>query len=103
MCNTVPSALADRSSTLRVRTGCVQRELSSLPPRFPQVETTNLVVALGPVNRDNNVFVSCSFARSLASPTASGDEGARTLNPRLAKPVLSQLSYVPEKGMRLQA
>ena len=25
----------------------------------------------------------------------SGDEGARTLNPRLAKPVLSQLSYVP--------
>ena len=25
----------------------------------------------------------------------SGDEGARTPNPRLAKPVLSQLSYVP--------
>ena len=25
----------------------------------------------------------------------SGDEGARTLNPRLAKAVLSQLSYVP--------
>ena len=24
-----------------------------------------------------------------------GDEGDRTLNPRLAKPVLSQLSYVP--------
>ena len=26
----------------------------------------------------------------------SGDEGDRTPNPRLAKPVLSQLSYVPE-------
>ena len=26
-----------------------------------------------------------------------GDEGDRTLNPRLAKAVLSQLSYVPEK------
>ena len=26
----------------------------------------------------------------------SGDEGDRTLNPRLAKPVLSQLSYVPK-------
>jgi hypothetical protein len=25
----------------------------------------------------------------------SGDEGDRTLNPRLAKAVLSQLSYVP--------
>ena len=25
-----------------------------------------------------------------------GDEGDRTLNPRLAKPVLSQLSYVPD-------
>ena len=28
-------------------------------------------------------------------PTASGDEGNRTLNPRLAKAVLCQLSYVP--------
>ena len=27
---------------------------------------------------------------------SNGDEGDRTLNPRLAKPVLSQLSYVPE-------
>ena len=27
----------------------------------------------------------------------SGDERARTVNPRLAKPVLSQLSYVPKK------
>ena len=63
------------------------------------METTNLVVALGPVNRDNQVFVSCCFARSFASPTASGDEGARTLNPRLAKPVLSQLSYIP-KGQK---
>ena len=27
-----------------------------------------------------------------------GDEGARTLDPRLAKPVLSQLSYVPVRG-----
>ena len=26
----------------------------------------------------------------------NGDEGDRTLNPRLAKAVLSQLSYVPE-------
>jgi hypothetical protein len=26
----------------------------------------------------------------------SGDERARTVNPRLAKPVLSQLSYVPK-------
>ena len=29
---------------------------------------------------------------------AGGDEGARTLDPRLAKPVLSQLSYVPVRG-----
>ncbi len=28
----------------------------------------------------------------------SGDEGARTPNPRLAKPVLSQLSYVPNSA-----
>ena len=28
-------------------------------------------------------------------PFFSGDEGARTLNPCLAKAVLSQLSYVP--------
>ena len=28
----------------------------------------------------------------------SGDEGDRTPNPRLAKPVLSQLSYVPSKN-----
>ena len=27
-----------------------------------------------------------------------GDEGDRTLNPRLAKAVLSQLSYVPESA-----
>ena len=27
-----------------------------------------------------------------------GDEGNRTLNPRLAKAVLCQLSYVPEEG-----
>ncbi len=30
----------------------------------------------------------------------SGDEGDRTPNPRLAKPVLSQLSYVPESEDR---
>ncbi len=29
---------------------------------------------------------------------SSGDERARTANPRLAKPVLSQLSYVPTGG-----
>ncbi len=29
---------------------------------------------------------------------SGGDEGARTLDPRLAKPVLSQLSYVPRCG-----
>ena len=99
MCDTEPSVLADRSSTLRGRTNCVQQELSSLPPRFPHVETTNLVAALGPVNRDNNVFITRCFPMSLASPTASGDEGARTLNPRLAKPVLSQLSYIP-RGLK---
>jgi hypothetical protein len=33
----------------------------------------------------------------------SGDDGARTHNPRLAKPVLSQLSYVPAgAGVRKQ-
>ncbi len=34
----------------------------------------------------------------------SGDEEARTLNPRLAKPVLSQLSYVPgRKSLNLSS
>ncbi len=28
-------------------------------------------------------------------PTTGGDEGARTPDPRLAKAVLSQLSYIP--------
>ena len=31
-----------------------------------------------------------------AQGESNGDEGDRTLNPRLAKPVLSQLSYVPD-------
>ena len=35
---------------------------------------------------------------TVSGALASGDEGARTLNPRLAKPVLSQLSYVPICG-----
>jgi hypothetical protein len=34
--------------------------------------------------------------RALATAGGSGDERARTANPRLAKPVLSRLSYVPE-------
>ncbi len=29
----------------------------------------------------------------------SGDEGIRTPDPRLAKPVLSQLSYIPRLGL----
>ncbi len=33
-----------------------------------------------------------------ACGVCGGDEGARTLDPRLAKPVLSQLSYVPVRG-----
>ena len=33
----------------------------------------------------------------LSEKTESGDDRARTDNPRLAKPVLSQLSYVPER------
>ena len=33
----------------------------------------------------------------------SGDERARTANPRLAKPVLSQLSYVPKAAERRKA
>ena len=32
----------------------------------------------------------------------SGDEGARTPNPRLAKAVLSQLSYVPGRILHFQ-
>jgi hypothetical protein len=36
-----------------------------------------------------------SFGRASARFKQGGDEGDRTLNPRLAKPVLSQLSYVP--------
>ncbi len=33
----------------------------------------------------------------LTKKRKTGDEGDRTLNPRLAKPMLSQLSYVPER------
>lgn len=33
-------------------------------------------------------------------PPPSGDERARTANPRLAKPVLSQLSYVPSRATK---
>src|SRR5690349_14248656 len=33
---------------------------------------------------------------ALSQVTVGGDEGNRTLNPRLAKAVLCQLSYVPE-------
>ena len=36
-----------------------------------------------------------------AQPRESGDERARTANPGLAKPVLSQLSYVPLFGMAI--
>ena len=32
----------------------------------------------------------------------SGDERARTVNPRLAKPVLSQLSYVPPQNKKTE-
>ena len=33
----------------------------------------------------------------------NGDDRARTDNPRLAKPVLSQLSYVPRESHQLPA
>ncbi len=36
--------------------------------------------------------------QAVATTGESGDERARTANPRLAKPVLSRLSYVPEKN-----
>ena len=39
------------------------------------------------------LLFTCSISRLRPR---NGDEGARTLNPRLAKAVLSQLSYVPE-------
>ena len=35
-------------------------------------------------------------AASSSEKEKSGDEGARTPDPRLAKPVLSQLSYIPK-------
>ena len=41
-----------------------------------------------------------STAPSLISENKSGDEGNRTPNPRLAKAVLCQLSYVPEQPGR---
>jgi hypothetical protein len=34
----------------------------------------------------------------LAAQSCGGDEGTRTLNPRRAKAVLYQLSYVPGSG-----
>ena len=39
-------------------------------------------------------------AVTLRPDRSSGDERARTANPRLAKPVLSQLSYVPRENSR---
>ena len=42
-----------------------------------------------------------SSRRAVAAAGESGDERARTANPRLAKPVLSQLSYVPAKKRNL--
>jgi len=36
--------------------------------------------------------------KPLTCGSSGGDEGARTLDPRLAKPMLSQLSYVPVRG-----
>ncbi len=40
--------------------------------------------------------------RVVANAGRSGDERARTANPRLAKPVLSQLSYVPSRVFVLE-
>lgn len=34
---------------------------------------------------------------TMSSPKSGGDEGIRTLDLRLAKPALSQLSYIPMK------
>ena len=38
------------------------------------------------------------LARSIAGRAANGAEGTRTLDPRLAKPMLSQLSYGPRES-----
>jgi hypothetical protein len=55
------------------------------------------------VSRSNFMFTAKERFFRESPPSAaklklerSGDERARTVNPRLAKPVLSQLSYVPK-------
>ncbi len=56
-------------------------------------------------NLDDKMLTSGSETKQAESPIGprparmhGGDEGARTLDPRLAKPMLSQLSYVPVRG-----
>ncbi len=44
----------------------------------------------------NGIWLSRSVGSAVVILTTSGDDGARTHDPRLAKPVLFQLSYVPE-------
>ena len=41
-------------------------------------------------------FRICGFQGAYAAFAANGDEGIRTLDPLLARQVLSQLSYTPE-------
>src|SRR5881409_786466 len=48
-----------------------------------------------------SVYRSRSILRAKPSLISGGDSGARTRSLRLAKPALSQLSYIPENGAGL--
>jgi hypothetical protein len=82
---------------------------------FRKPKTSGLITFYGrspsavrqfPAKRKSAFSRNARLGSGSASPTrwhlTSGDEGARTLNPSLAKAVLSQLSYVPG-GQRARA
>lgn len=63
--------------------------------RLVAVTSKSQKLSAGPKSRKGSAGIILTFF------SCSGDEGNRTLNPCLAKAVLSQLSYVPVAGRKL--
>jgi hypothetical protein len=63
-------------------------------------ESTTSSFAPQPLSQTNSASLVKGPTPSGSHPPSSGDERARTANLRLAKPALSQLSYIPPRGLR---
>ncbi len=91
-----PGSGAEQASTLRSSLG-TRHESRMTSPRHRMSNGDRDVSALLKFLR-YSIFKVRWVSSALIAGRACGDEGARTPDPRLAKAVLSQLSYIPRVG-----